>query len=119
VLTIKTMPALLDKLQKWRHKRNIGHFFSGVHPGPEYLKAEILGENFFKADSETILKKMPTGDTQNNAAKAYMAGILHQINSSKRNYEQIKNLIIFLDEKDRRRGTSWKNIFPWLSKINY
>ena len=118
-LTIKTMPALLDKLKTWRDTKNIGHFFSGVHPGPEYLKGEIIGENFFKTDEKNILKKMPNDTTQNKAAKEYMAGILHQINSSKRNKEQIKNLVLFLDEKDRRRGTNWKNIFPWLNELNH
>lgn len=118
-LTIKTMPALLDKLKTWRNTKNIGHFFSGVYPGPEYLKGEIIGENFFKTDEKNILKKMPNDTTQNKAAKEYMAGILHQINSSKRNQEQIKNLVLFLDEKDRRRGTNWKNIFPWLNELNH
>jgi pyruvate-formate lyase-activating enzyme len=118
-LTIKTMPALLDKLKTWRDTKNVGHFFSGVYPGPEYLKGEIIGENFFKIDEKNILKKMPNDTTQNKAAKEYMAGILHQINSSKRNKEQIKNLVLFLDEKDRRRGTNWKNIFPWLTELNH
>lgn len=118
-LTIKTMPALLDKLKAWRDKKNVGHFFSGVHPGPEYLKAEIIGENFFKSEENEILSKMPTDSTQNKAAKEYMSGILQQINSSKRNKEQIKNLLLFLNEKDRRRGTNWKNIFPWLTQINH
>ena len=119
VLTIKTMPALLDKLQKWRSTRNIGHFFSGVTPGPEYLKAEILGENFFKDDTKKILDLLPNDTKQNKAAKEYMRGILNQINSAKTNKKEIENLIIYLNEKDRRRGTNWKNIFPWLSNINY
>jgi hypothetical protein len=115
VLTIKTMPELLKKLKIWRKKKNVGHFFSGVDPGPEYLKAEIIGENFFKKDAEKILKLMPDDTEQNIAAKEYMSGILNHVNSSKMNKEQITNLIIYLNEKDRRRGTDWKIIFPWLS----
>ena len=117
VLTIKTMPNLLQKLNSWRQTRPIGHFFSGVDPGPNYLKAEIVGENFFKVDAEEILELMPNNDEQNTAAKEYMTGILNHVNNSKRNKEQLDNLIIFLDEKDRRRGTSWKTIFPWLAEL--
>ena len=29
---------------------------------------------------------------------------------------EIKKLIFFLDEKDRRRNTNWENLFPWLIK---
>jgi hypothetical protein len=114
VLTIKTMPELLKKLKTWREKRPVGHFFSGVDPKPEYMKAEIIGENFFKEDAEKILELMPNNTEQNIAAKEYMNGILNHINSSKMNKEQITNLIVYLDEKDRRRNTNWKTMFPWL-----
>ena len=34
------------------------------------------------------------------------------------NVDQVANLIVFLDEKDRRRGTNWRNVFPdvWKAK---
>jgi len=114
VLTIKTMPHLLKKLQKWREARPVGHFFSGVDPNPDYLKAEIIGNNFFLNETNKILNLMPTDSEQNSIAKKYMEGILNHINSSKINKEQIKNLIIYLDEKDRRRNTNWEHVFPWL-----
>jgi hypothetical protein len=114
LLTIKTMPALLKKLQTWREARPVGHFFSGVDPEPDYLKAEILGENFFKEDAEKILELMPVRTEQDKLAYDYMKGILNHINSSKMNKDQIANLIIYLDEKDKRRGTKWEHVFPWL-----
>jgi len=117
ILTIKTMPALLEKLKSWRQKRPVGHFFSGVDPGPDYLKAEIIGEKFFENDAKKILDLMPSDTKQNIAAKEYMEGILNHINTSKKNKEQIANLIIYLDEKDRRRGTNWEHIFPWLTRF--
>jgi len=117
VLTIKTMPTLLEKLKSWRQKRLVGHFFSGVDPGPNYLKAEIIGEKFFKEDAEKILELMPNNNNQDKAAKGYMMGILNHINSSSSNKEQLSNLLTFLNEKDRRRSTSWKIIFPWLKQF--
>ena len=45
-----------------------------------------------------------------------MEGILNQILQSEKNNEEIANLIIFLNEKDRRRKTDWRQMFPWLIK---
>ena len=34
--------------------------------------------------------------------------------------DEIKKLIVYLDEKDRRRGTNWETVFPWLKEYqNY
>lgn len=117
VLTIKSMPALLEKLNHWRRSHKIGHFFGGVEPGPAYLKGEIVGGNFFIDDSKKILSLMPELNDEDKQAKNYMFGILNQINLARTNKEQLKNLKIFLDEKDRRRHTNWKNLFPWLEKF--
>jgi len=117
VLTIKTMPDLLVKLKKWRSDRPIGHFFTGVTPGPEYMKAEIIGENFFKADTEKILRLMPEISKQDVLTKEYMSGILNAANTSARNKQQISNLMVYLQEKDRRRKTNWELVFPWLMRF--
>ena len=117
VLSIKTMPELLKKLQTWRQARHVGHFFSGVDPKPHYLKAEIIGEEFFKEDTKKILELMPVINEQDKLAYDYMKGILNHINSSKTNKDQLANLIIYLDEKDKRRGTSWEHVFPWLTEF--
>lgn len=119
-LTIKTMPELLTKLAEWRTTRKIGHWFSGVEPGPSYLKAAILPDHVFKDDIDAILNLMPTDTEENVSAHEYMQGILNQICNSGEDAQEIKNLMAFLNEKDRRRQTNWRNIFPWLTEYeNY
>ena len=115
-LTIKTMPEFLVKLNEWRTDRKISHWLSGVTPGPNYLKGEIFGELEFKDAAEQILPLMPLVTDDDKTAHEYMQGVLNQITSSTPNYEEIKNLIIFLNEKDRRRKTNWRELFPWLIK---
>jgi len=112
-LTIKTMPDLLVKLTEWRKDRPIGHWFSGVTPGPSYLKNEIFDKSEFAAEVEHILSLMPTDSKEDKVAHEYMKGIL---SNTQYNGEEIKNLIIFLNEKDRRRNTDWRKTFPWLTK---
>jgi pyruvate-formate lyase-activating enzyme len=116
-LTIKTMPEFLSKLAIWKKERKIGHHFSGITPGPSYLKAEIFGQNEFLDHTMEILNLMPQITDEDKTAYGYMSGILTHINRDvSPNYTEIKKLLIFLDEKDRRRGTNWELLFPWLVK---
>ena len=116
VLTIKTMPALLEKLITWRKQRNIGHFFSEVTPQPSYLMPGIFGSTMFSNDFQHILSLMPTTHEQDKKAQYYMQGIATHIAASQKQPDEIKKLQIFLNEKDRRRGTNWQTTFPWLTK---
>lgn len=109
VLTIKTMPDLLAELQKWQQIRPVGHFFSEVTPQPAYMAPHILGGEVFDRDFECILNLMPESD-----AKRYMTGIADRVRLSQPDRERANSLRIFLEEKDRRRQTNWRNTFPWL-----
>ena len=113
-LTIKTMPDLLIKLSEWRKEHKIGHWFGGVYPGPSYLKAEIFGGAEFAPELAEILSLMPQENDEDITAHNYMMGLFTQIESSQINFGEIINLIIYLDEKDRRRNTNWQELFPWL-----
>ena len=115
-LTIKTMPELILKLTEWRKNRKIGHWFSGVSPGPSYLKGEIFGNKEFEYDCIEILNLMPKDTDADKTAVKYMEGIFQQILNAEENNEEIKKLIVFLNEKDRRRKTDWRQMFPWLIK---
>lgn len=115
-LTIKTMSDLLIKLREWRKDRKIGHWFSGVSPGPSYLKGEIFGNKEFEYDCIEILNLMPKDTDADKTAVKYMEGIFQQILNAEENNEEIKKLIVFLNEKDRRRKTDWRQMFPWLIK---
>jgi hypothetical protein len=46
-----------------------------------------------------------------------MHGLLYKTQLAKPNLREIQKLKTFLDEKDRRRGTSWQNTFPWLTQV--
>jgi hypothetical protein len=115
-LTIKTMPELLKRLEAWRKQHKVGHFFSAAEPAPSYLKPGVLDGNIFATDCDSIMSLMPTGTEHDCLSREYMQGILTQICNSKSNQDEMRNLKIFLDEKDRRRNTNWKITFPWLLK---
>ena len=115
-LTIKTMPALLTKLAIWRKDRQLGHWFSGVTPGPSYLKGEIFGKEEFADTVDEVLKLMPMTTEEDKSAYQYMDGILTQVLAAEQNLKEITKLLVYLNEKDRRRNTDWRQTFPWLIK---
>lgn len=114
VLTIQTMPELLEQVNRWREFRKIGHYFSTVSPQPSYLMVDILGPDIFQQSFKKIFQLMPTETKTQQTALAYMTGIYSLVKSSSFDYLEVKKLYIFLEEKDRRRGTEWKKVFPWL-----
>ena len=116
-LGIKTMPDLIEKLKQWRQEHPVGHYFSAVFPGPSYMKLDVIGNDVFKEDIEKIMNVMPTETQEDLLAKQYMQSILNETAVKQTNFDLLKDLIIFLDEKDRRRNTHWRDVFPWLHEI--
>jgi len=114
VLTIKTMPELLAKLKEWNALRPVHHHFSGPAPTPSYFDAGILGGSEFKCDFDQILSLMPQSTDEDKITYNYMLGIANGITQSQVDSSEITKLLTYLDEKDRRRGTDWKTLFPWL-----
>jgi organic radical activating enzyme len=116
-LTIKQMPTLIKKLIEWRNKKNVGHCFSTVTPGPSYMIPSILGSKEFAEDFEKILKLMPRNTSEDEIKFEYMQGIAKEyLQNSQIDRTEIKKLYTFLNEIDRRRNTDWQSTFPWLLK---
>lgn len=115
-LTIKTMPELLKRLQEWRKIRPVGHYFSVTEPGPSYLRPNIFGAGVFDKDFDCVLNLMPDTNNDEQRARQYMSGIANEIKTNTFNRAEVDNLFIFLNEKDRRRQTNWRNTFPWLAE---
>lgn len=113
-LTIKTVPDLIKFVNQFRPSREIGHYFSTTVMTHEFLHPGIFGSGFFSSDFDAILDEMPSETWQQKEARKYMAGIKSQVDSCVRDNMKIQQLMIFLDEMDRRRGTDWKQVFPWL-----
>ena len=116
VLTIKTLPDLLKRMNKWQEDRKLHHHFSGPFPGPTYFNGGILGNNEFKEDFETIISLMPSATEEDLITRKYMEGIASFVNSSQQDISEMTKLFTYLNEKDRRRNTNWRELFPWLIK---
>jgi organic radical activating enzyme len=114
VLTIDTVPDLLDFINQIRQDRKIGHFFSTTVHTHEFLHPKIMGSGFFDKTFDLIISKMQSGSDTSALGIEYMKGIQKDLSRSKKDNIMIDQLGIFLDEIDRRRNLDWKETFPWL-----
>ena len=118
-LTIKGLPSLILRIKEWQQQRpenlEIFHSFMSV-THPVYLMPEIFGAGVFDTDFDRILEVMPLTNTFDINSKEHMAGIFKQISATPRDLIRINQLKTYLTELDRRRGTSWPEMFPWLNQ---
>jgi len=115
-LTVKTIPALLEYVQKFRPDRPIGHYMSTTVETYDFLHPKIFGADFFKNDIECIINSMPEDTWSESDARKYLQGIADYLTTCTRDQQAINQLAVYLTELDRRRGTNWRSTFPWLVK---
>lgn len=120
-LTIKTADELVRRINAWNDRRNpwnpISYSFMSVMTPPEMVP-DILGPGVFEADFDRILAEMRESTPSERSAKEHMAGIKQQVCAGPKNSERIADLKVYLTEIDRRRGTDWTKLFPWLVELN-
>jgi hypothetical protein len=118
-LTIKTLPDLVQRINGWNTRRNpwnpINFSFMSVMT-PSEMVPDIFGSGVFDADFERVLAVMPRDKPGSDSAIEHMQGIMRQIQAGPRNVRRINDLKVYLTEIDRRRGTNWQKLFPWLDQ---
>lgn len=114
-MTIKTMPNLIEVINKYNTSKHIGHYFE-FYIGPEqYQHPNIFAYSMWQQDFEQIYKTLRNETTEHQEVFLRLNGIEKQLKTvTSHNYEQIENLHVYLDELDRRRGTTWRKLFPYL-----
>jgi hypothetical protein len=111
-LTIRTLPDLVSKINLWNQQRPVAHYFNSVN-SPSHMMIDILGDLFVE-DFDRVLSLMPEHTPEQINIKQYLQGIATQSQSKGINPSECVKLRTFLDELDRRRGTSWRSTFPEL-----
>ena len=119
-LTIKTLPELIERINEWnrfRPQHNLINFSFMSAMTPPEMVPDIFGAGVFEADFARILAAMPDRNASDLSAREHMQGIMRQITSGPRQTDRIADLRVYLTELDRRRGTSWQTVFPWLVSL--
>lgn len=114
-LTVKTLPDLIEQINRWRQTRSVHHYFNSVN-SPSHLFIDILG-NVFESDFRHALDIMPQDTQEQQQTQKYLQGIALQSASGQPNAIEALKLRTFLDELDRRRRTKWQTAYPWLEPV--
>ena len=59
---------------------------------------------------------METDTWRGSTARKHFQSIVNNVKNSRLNEQEVLKLLTYLDELDRRRGTDWKLLFPWLEE---
>lgn len=113
-LTIKTAPELMHKLREFRQIRHVSLYSGTISPSPSWLMPKIFGPGVFEEDFARIVEAMPIDTDEDVVIRNYIEGIGKGVANAKRDLQEIKKMLLYIDEKDRRRGTNWRTLFPWL-----
>lgn len=113
-LTVMSMPDLIDyiDLQRQKHQKEIAQFVSNPHGTHSFLDLKILGHDNVKEIEKKILSKL--NDKQ---ALITVKGMFALVAKYQTDRQELRKMLLFLNEMDRRRETNWKDAFPWLVNI--
>jgi hypothetical protein len=113
-MTIRSMPALIEKIKQYSQHRHIGHYFEFTITD-HFQHPEIFAYNTWDNDFDCILKAMPRDTQHQLEAIPRMIGLQKQLQRvTEHNQREIEQFKIYFDELDRRRNTNWREIFPYL-----
>ena len=84
---------------------------------PPELVPDIFGPGVFEQDFDRLLATMRENTPSEISAKEHMRGIIKQVLHAPKNQDCINDLKVYLTEIDRRRGTDWTLLFPWLHEL--
>ena len=118
-LTVKRTQDLVERWRDWNNERNEDtqiHYSFMTTTWPLVLDPAIFGAGVFDQDFADIIAAMPERTHHERSAREHMIGIAKQVANTPRDTDKIQGLIAYLYEIDRRRGTNWRELFPWLNQ---
>jgi organic radical activating enzyme len=110
-LTMDTMHELYAKVTEWNKVRKVKHSISFASGTPG-MAANIFPKEFFKDQFQKCRDATTDPRTLN-----MLNGFEKTVDNSDESPEMIKKLITTLNNIDKRRGTNWKILWPWLKEI--
>jgi hypothetical protein len=114
-LTMKTMPGLIDKVREYSKHRHIGHYFQFYTGTQMFHHPKIFPYSFWADTFQEIYAAMPNTTERHEEARLRMTGMEQLLKAhTEMDREGVQQLHILLDELDRRRKTTWRQVFPYL-----
>ena len=114
-MTMHSMPDLIDKVRLYSKNKHIGHYFQFYTGAHMFQHPQVFSYDLWSPVFDRTYAAMPTATAEHREAILRMQGLQKQLQVVKKNnFSEINKLHIYLDELDRRRGTNWRVLFPYL-----
>lgn len=112
-LTVKEAPALYEKIKQWRRVRpDLKYAFQFNVASDKYFDhPKYWPTNIWRSSFETLIESM---SQEKDPLLSEMQGIWQSVQNSQPDPDAQELCHIYLDEIDRRRGTNWRELFPYL-----
>jgi organic radical activating enzyme len=130
LMSAQTMPELAEHINQWSKTKQIYWSMmkcsSRDHGQRPYMYPGVFGDKVLSLGLRKAVDTfdpMAAGyrDSVKEQHKLYMNGICTEMETAEPNIVRQKQLKIYLEELDRRRGTDYKKLFPdiaeWLDKV--
>jgi hypothetical protein len=126
-LTIKSMPALVEKINHWNCNQDpvveeyrtynnlILHSFNTSN-GID--NPYMFGDGVFDHEFDQAIALMPATTDSQKGQKQMMISIAQQQKQSVKDHSKVKKLKEYLDVLDQRRGTNWRSLYQWLDALS-
>lgn len=110
---VKESVALYEKILEWRQINPAlkYHFQLNTDPSKEFMHPGYWGTDLWQEDFKNLLALMAKNSDDRHAE---MLGIWKDVQTLGPNEEKREVFRVYLDELDRRRGTNWRSLFPYL-----
>lgn len=116
-LTIFEMEQLVRKHQEWSQDQEVFWYMHLVLPDDSIFSPAIFGQDDFVNALENVYNLLPDTTWDQKQTLDILSGIMKKIkDTAQTNHVKQQELVEYLDLVDQRRGSKWKNVFPWLAK---
>lgn len=112
-MTVKEAPRLYEKIMEWRTIRprlKYGFQFN-TDWSKDFMHPRHWGPEPWRGDFDRITDLMAQ---QQDELLVEMQGAWKSLENTQIDNDSIERCYIYLDELDRRRGTRWRDLFPYL-----
>lgn len=114
-LCIHELPDLAEKFLEWTGDREISWYLHFVLPMSKHvLSPDMFSYDLWRPYLDKTLNYIPDTTFNHRNTKNILQGIMTRLLDSKADYLAQQNLIMYLNEIDRRRNLNWRSTFPWL-----
>ena len=117
-LSIPTMSILVAKFKEWNQLQTIFWYMHLVLPIDDSIfSPTIFNFNKFESHLNQVAELLPNITWDDKTSRDTFLGIVNKLEKNcSEDLNKQHQLLMYLDENDRRRGTDWKKTFPWLLK---